>query len=59
MGIFINFRLLLLGYTTIYTMLPVFSLILDQDVNQKTAIDFPDLYKTLQKGRELNFNTFC
>jgi len=38
---------LILGYTTIYTMLPVFSLILDQDVNEKTAIDYPDLYKSL------------
>lgn len=49
---------LLLGYSTLYTTLPVFSLVLDQDVDEKTAIEYPDLYKTLQKRRELSFNTF-
>lgn len=54
-----NFRFLILGYSTIFTTLPVFSLVLDQDVNEKTAVEYPDLYKTLQKGRELNLGTFC
>ena len=30
--------LLLLGYSTLFTMFPVFSLILDQDVDQQTAL---------------------
>ena len=36
-----------MGYTTVYTMLPVFSIVLDEDVNYKTALLYPDLYKTL------------
>lgn len=31
---------------------------LDEDVTVAKALDYPDLYKTLQKGRELNFKTF-
>jgi len=49
---------LMLGYSTIYTMFPVFCLIFDEDVNWSTAKKFPPLYKTLQKGRELNVKTF-
>lgn len=35
---------LILGYSTIYTSLPVFSLVFDEDVNRKTCLDFPILY---------------
>lgn len=49
---------LMLGYTTIYTILPVFALIFDEDVDRKTALSFPILYKNLQKGRELTTKTF-
>lgn len=49
---------LMLGYTTIYTVLPVFALIYDEDVDKKTAMDFSILYKNLQKGRELTLKTF-
>lgn len=38
---------LMLGYTTVYTMLPVFCLLLDQDVNPKAALEYPELYRTL------------
>ncbi len=49
---------LLLGYTTIYTFLPVLSLVLDQDVdNEGIVIKFPNLYRGLQKGRELSGKT--
>lgn len=34
------------GYSTIYTMLPVFSLILDVDAPRSVAYLFPELYKT-------------
>jgi phospholipid-translocating ATPase len=40
---------LLVGYTTIYTMAPVFSLVLDQDISESTALIFPELYKELTK----------
>ena len=49
---------LMLGYTTIYTMLPVFALIFDEDVDKKTAMEYPILYRSLQKGRELTPKTF-
>ena len=49
---------LLLGYSTIYTSFPVFSLVLDEDVSQKQVERFPALYKTIQKGRSLNLKTF-
>lgn len=49
---------LLLGYSTFYTMLPVFCLILDEDITVETALSYPPLYKTLQRGREINVKTF-
>lgn len=49
---------LMMGYTTIYTSMPVFSLVLDEDVDLKAVMSFPPLYKSLQKGRSLNFKTF-
>ena len=48
----------MLGYTTIYTSLPVFSIVFDEDVDLKAVIKFPVLYKILQKGRALNMKTF-
>ncbi|XP_066208424.1 probable phospholipid-transporting ATPase IIB isoform X3 [Saccopteryx leptura] len=49
---------LMVGYATIYTMFPVFSLVLDQDVEPDTAMLYPELYKDLTKGRSLSFKTF-
>ena len=49
---------LMLGYATIYTSLPVFTLVLDTDVDKEAVLKFPPLYKTLQKGRLLTFKTF-
>lgn len=49
---------LMLGYATIYTSLPVFSIVLDEDTGVQTALEYPPLYKTLQKGRSLSFKTF-
>lgn len=39
-------------------MFPVFSLVLDQDVTDKQALTYPELYKELSKGRSLSFKTF-
>ena len=50
---------LLIGYATFYTMLPVFSLVLDKDVKDSVAMQFPELYSELQKGRELSLATFA
>ncbi|RIB02895.1 aminophospholipid-transporting P-type ATPase, partial [Gigaspora rosea] len=49
---------LIVGYTTLYTMAPVFSLVLDRDVKEETAFKFPELYKELTKGRSLSLRTF-
>mmetsp|Transcript_35465 Transcript_35465/g.25856 ORF Transcript_35465/g.25856 Transcript_35465/m.25856 type:complete len:199 (-) Transcript_35465:124-720(-) len=49
---------LLLGYSTIYTSLPIFSIVLDVDVSQSKVKEYPALYITLQKGRSLNIKTF-
>ncbi|CAD7679199.1 unnamed protein product [Nyctereutes procyonoides] len=45
-------------YATLYTMFPVFSLVLDQDVKPEMAMLYPELYKDLTKGRSLSFKTF-
>jgi phospholipid-translocating ATPase len=49
----------MLGYATLFTSLPVFSIILDKDVNEKHAFEFPTLYKSLLKGRDLSYKTFA
>ena len=36
-----------LGYSTIFTNLPIFCLIFDQDVDESTALDYPPLYETM------------
>jgi len=37
-----------------FRMFPVFSIIFDEDVVEKVALEFPPLYKSLQKSRDLN-----
>lgn len=49
---------LMVGYATIYTMFPVFSLVLDQDISSHLALTYPELYKELSKGRSLSYKTF-
>lgn len=48
----------MVGYATIYTMFPVFSLVLDHDISAKVALTYPELYKELSKGRSLSYKTF-
>jgi phospholipid-translocating ATPase len=49
---------LLVGYATVYTMAPVFSLVLDRDVDEKLANLYPELYKELTTGDSLSYKTF-
>lgn len=49
---------LLLGYSTLFTMLPVFALIFDFDADRETALKYPLLYKSLSRGYELTTKTF-
>jgi phospholipid-translocating ATPase len=48
----------MLGYATLYTNFPVFSLVFDEDVPVHAVMKFPPLYKTLQLGRSLSTKTF-
>ncbi|KAI5798151.1 phospholipid-translocating P-type ATPase [Pyronema domesticum] len=49
---------LLVGYATLYTMMPVFSLVLDRDVDERLANLYPELYKELTSGASLSYRTF-
>lgn len=49
---------LMVGYATLYTMFPVFSLVLDEDISSYLALSIPELYKELSKGRSLSYKTF-
>ncbi|TQS37812.1 hypothetical protein Golomagni_01701 [Golovinomyces magnicellulatus] len=49
---------LLVGYATIYTMAPVFSLVLDKDLDEDLANLYPELYKELTTGASLSYRTF-
>jgi phospholipid-translocating ATPase len=49
---------LLVGYATVYTMAPVFSLVLDKDVDENVANLYPELYRELTSGSSLSYKTF-
>ncbi|KAK4104842.1 phospholipid-translocating P-type ATPase [Parathielavia hyrcaniae] len=49
---------LMVGYATVYTAMPVLSLVLDKDVDENLANLYPELYKELTSGRSLSYRTF-
>lgn len=49
---------LLVGYATVYTMLPVFSLVLDTDIPPQLAHVYPELYAELSTSKSLSYKTF-
>ncbi|RNE98439.1 putative phospholipid-transporting ATPase IIB [Trypanosoma conorhini] len=49
---------LLMGYTTIFTMAPVFALVLDEDIREEDVSEFPQHYKELLKSRSMNARSF-
>ena len=49
---------LLVGYATVYTSAPVFSLVFDRDVDEHLANLYPELYKELKTGKSLSYQTF-
>src|SRR3569833_2398148 len=49
---------LLVVYATVYTAMPVLSLVLDKDVDENLANLYPELYKELTSGRSLSYRTF-
>ncbi|TQB67681.1 putative aminophospholipid-translocase [Monascus purpureus] len=48
----------MVGYATVYTNAPVFSLVLDRDVDEQLANLYPELYKELKSGRSLSYTSF-
>jgi phospholipid-translocating ATPase len=48
----------MVGYATLYTFAPVFSLVLDRDVDERLSTLYPELYKELTLGRSLSYRTF-
>lgn len=38
---------LLLGYTTVYTQMPIFTIIFDEELDREKVLEFPALYSTL------------
>ncbi|KAJ5882416.1 uncharacterized protein N7529_001088 [Penicillium soppii] len=55
-GLFINW--LMVGYATVYTNAPVFSLAFDRDVDERLANLYPELYKELKTGKSLSYRSF-
>lgn len=49
---------LMVGYATLYTMMPVFSLTLDCDVDEHLVTLYPELYHDLTRGVALSYKTF-
>lgn len=49
---------LTVGYATYYTMLPVFSLVLDIELSESVVFMFPELYESLRRGRVMSQKTF-
>lgn len=47
-----------MGYATYYTMLPVFSLVLDVELSESVVFMFPELYDSLRRGRIMSQKTF-
>lgn len=46
------------GYVTLYTFLPVFSIVLSADISKKVSRKFPELYADISNGSVLNAGTF-
>lgn len=49
---------LMIGYATLYTFAPVFSLVLDKDVDEPLSTLYPELYAELTLGRSLSYRSF-
>ena len=49
---------LILGYSTIFTALPVMTLLWDREITTNDVTKFPEIYRELQKGREMNCKSF-
>jgi phospholipid-translocating ATPase len=48
----------MVGFATIYTSVPVFQLLFDQDLDESLILSNPQIYKELRKGRSLGIKKF-
>jgi phospholipid-translocating ATPase len=49
---------LMIGYSTYYTMMPVFALCLHTELSEQVVFTYPELYAELRTGRLLSTRTF-
>lgn len=49
---------LVMGYSTVFTNFPVFSLILDKDIKLEQVLDYPILYSYTKEGKQMSFLEF-
>ncbi|OLL24936.1 putative phospholipid-transporting ATPase NEO1 [Neolecta irregularis DAH-3] len=49
---------LMVGYASLYTMAPVFSFVLDRDVDERLALLYPELYKEMKESKSLSYLSF-
>ncbi|KAK1442221.1 putative phospholipid-transporting ATPase [Babesia gibsoni] len=47
-----------IGFSTYYTMLPLYCLVLDYEMEESVVFLFPELYQTLHTGRVMSVKTF-
>ena len=49
---------LLLGYVTLFTMFPPFNYYINEDVDYKLVMQYPEIYRITSRGSILNLKTF-
>lgn len=50
---------LLLGFATFFTMLPPFNYYINEDIDYKLVMQYPEVYRYTSSGRLISFKTFC
>lgn len=50
---------LLLGFATLFTMLPPFNYYVNEDIDYKLIMQYPEVYRYTSSGRLISFKTFC
>ena len=49
---------LTIGFVTVFTCLPVFQLLFNEEYDIDTVMEYPQLFRDLRKGRSLNLKEF-
>lgn len=51
--------MLLLGFATFFTMVPPFNYYINEDIDYKLVMQYPEVYRYTSSGRLISFKTFC